>query len=90
MGDNRGVKPTVSMRKHSAAAHQQRASARADDLAPTITELQADGATSSYVNETHVLKVLGEDGSKIELEQPECTMRDPSRPAGAHRIVPVG
>jgi hypothetical protein len=39
---------------------------------------------------THVLKGLGEDGSKIELEQSECTMRDPSGAAAAHRIVPVG
>ena len=45
LGGNRGVKPTVNMRKQSAAA-RQRASARAADIAPTITELQADGATS--------------------------------------------
>jgi hypothetical protein len=39
---------------------------------------------------THVLKALGEDGSKIQLQQSECTMRDLSRAAAAHRIVPVG
>jgi hypothetical protein len=39
---------------------------------------------------THVLIVLGEDGSEIELDQSECTMRDLSRTAAAHRVVPVG
>jgi hypothetical protein len=38
---------------------------------------------------THALNVLGEDGLKIELEQSECTMCDPSGAAAAHRIVPV-
>jgi hypothetical protein len=37
---NRGVKPTVKMRTKSAAAHQQRASARAADITPPIAELQ--------------------------------------------------
>jgi DNA invertase Pin-like site-specific DNA recombinase len=46
LGGNRGVKPTVKMRIQSAAARQQRASARAADIAPPIAELQADGATS--------------------------------------------
>ena len=46
LGGNRGVKPTVKMRIQSAAARQQRASARAADIAPAIAELQADGATS--------------------------------------------
>jgi hypothetical protein len=35
----------VKMRIQSATARQQRASARAADIAPTIAELQADGAT---------------------------------------------
>ena len=39
---------------------------------------------------THVLIVLGEDGSKIELDQSEPAMRDPSGTAAAHRVVPVG
>jgi hypothetical protein len=43
---NRGVRPTVKMRTKSAAARQQRASARAADITPPIAELQADGATS--------------------------------------------
>ena len=46
LGGDRGVKPTVKMRIQSAAARQQRASARAADIAPPIAELQADGATS--------------------------------------------
>jgi hypothetical protein len=33
---------------------------------------------------------IPQDGSKIELEQSKCTMRDLSRAAAAHRIVPVG
>jgi hypothetical protein len=37
---SRGVKPTVKMRIQSAAARQQRASARAADLTPPIAELQ--------------------------------------------------
>jgi hypothetical protein len=38
----------------------------------------------------HVLEALGEDGSKIKLEQSESTMRDSARTAAAHRIVPIG
>jgi DNA invertase Pin-like site-specific DNA recombinase len=46
LGGDRGVKPTIKMRKQSAAARQQRASAKAAGIAPTIAELQATGATS--------------------------------------------
>jgi Recombinase len=41
-----GVMPTSKMRRRSAAARQQRAASRAADIAPTIVELQAGGATS--------------------------------------------
>jgi DNA invertase Pin-like site-specific DNA recombinase len=46
LGGNRGVKPTAKMRALSAAALQQRADARAADVAPAIKSLQAAGATS--------------------------------------------
>jgi DNA invertase Pin-like site-specific DNA recombinase len=46
LGGNRGVKPTAKMRALSRAAIQQRADARAADIAPTIKNLQAAGATS--------------------------------------------
>ena len=39
---------------------------------------------------THALKALGDDGSKIELDQSETTMSDLSGTAAAHWIVPVG
>ena len=45
LGGNRGVKPTAKMRAASTAALQKRAE-RAADIAPTIAELQADGATT--------------------------------------------
>jgi DNA invertase Pin-like site-specific DNA recombinase len=46
LGGYRGAKPTAKMRARSTAVVQQRADARAADIAPTIRELQADGATS--------------------------------------------
>jgi DNA invertase Pin-like site-specific DNA recombinase len=46
LGGNRGVKPTAKMRAASTAALQKRANERAADIAPTIAELQADGATT--------------------------------------------
>ena len=46
LGGNRGVKPTAKMRALSTKAIQQRADARAADIAPTIKNLQAAGATS--------------------------------------------
>jgi DNA invertase Pin-like site-specific DNA recombinase len=46
LGGNRGVKPTAKMRARSTAVIQQRADARAADLAPTVKALQAAGATS--------------------------------------------
>lgn len=46
LGGNRGVKPTAKMRALSKAALQQRATARAADIGPTIKALQAAGATS--------------------------------------------
>jgi DNA invertase Pin-like site-specific DNA recombinase len=46
LGGDRGVKPTVKMRKRSAAVRQQRAASRAADIAPTIEELRASGTTS--------------------------------------------
>jgi DNA invertase Pin-like site-specific DNA recombinase len=46
LGGNRGVKPTAKMRALSTAALQQRADARAADIAPTIKSLQEAGATS--------------------------------------------
>ena len=49
LGGNRGVKPTVKMRIQSAAARQQRASARAADITPPLAELQGG---RHYVIET--------------------------------------
>jgi DNA invertase Pin-like site-specific DNA recombinase len=46
LGGYRGAKPTAKMRALSTAVVQQRADARAADIAPTIRKLQADGATS--------------------------------------------
>jgi DNA invertase Pin-like site-specific DNA recombinase len=46
LGGNRGVMPTAKMQKASTAALQKRADARAADIAPTIRELQAAGATT--------------------------------------------
>jgi len=46
LGGNRGVKPTAKMRARSTAVIQQRADARAADIAPTIATMQAAGATS--------------------------------------------
>jgi DNA invertase Pin-like site-specific DNA recombinase len=46
LGGDRGIKPTVKMRRKSAQARQQRALGRAADIAPTIAELRAGGATS--------------------------------------------
>jgi DNA invertase Pin-like site-specific DNA recombinase len=46
LGGNRGAVPTARMRKRSAAARGELAAARAADLAPTIVDLQAAGATS--------------------------------------------
>ena len=37
-----------------------------------------------------VLQAPDADGSKIELDQSEPAMRDLSRSADAHRVVPVG
>jgi DNA invertase Pin-like site-specific DNA recombinase len=45
LGGFRGVVPTARMRKLSAEALQQRATAWAADLRPTIEELQASGVT---------------------------------------------
>jgi DNA invertase Pin-like site-specific DNA recombinase len=46
LGGNRGVKPTAKMRARSTAVLQQRASARAADIGPTIHALQAAGKRS--------------------------------------------
>ena len=46
LGGHRGVTPTAKHRKLAVAARQKHASDRAADLAPTIAELQASGATS--------------------------------------------
>jgi len=46
LGGYRGAMPTAKMRARSTAVVQQRADARAADIAPTIRKLQADGATS--------------------------------------------
>jgi DNA invertase Pin-like site-specific DNA recombinase len=46
LGGDRGIKPTVKMRRKSAQARQQRALGRAADIAPTIAELRSGGATS--------------------------------------------
>jgi len=46
LGGNHGTIPTARMRKRSAATRRERAAARAADLAPTIAELQAAGATT--------------------------------------------
>lgn len=46
LGGYRGAKPTAKMRARSTAVVQQRADARAADLASTIAALQANGATS--------------------------------------------
>jgi DNA invertase Pin-like site-specific DNA recombinase len=46
LGGYRGVKPTAKMRARSTAVLQQRADARASDIAPTIKALQLAGAKS--------------------------------------------
>lgn len=46
LGGNRGVAPTAKMRAKSTAALQQRADARAADIAPTVKALQGAGAVS--------------------------------------------
>jgi DNA invertase Pin-like site-specific DNA recombinase len=46
LGGYRGTTMTKAMRKAASEATTKRAKARAADLAPTITELQAAGATS--------------------------------------------
>lgn len=46
LGGNRGARPTAKTQAKGAAATRERAVARAADLAPTIAELQAAGATS--------------------------------------------
>jgi DNA invertase Pin-like site-specific DNA recombinase len=46
LGGYRGAKPTAKMRARSTAVLQQRADARAADIAPTVKALQAAGATS--------------------------------------------
>jgi len=46
LGGDRGVRPTLKTARKGAAATGARAAARAADLAPTIKELQAGGATS--------------------------------------------
>jgi hypothetical protein len=47
LGGYRGTTMTKAMRKAASEAITKRAKARAADLAPTITELQVDGAASS-------------------------------------------
>ncbi len=46
LGGDRGFRPTAKMRARAVAALEQRADARAADVAPAIRKLQADGATS--------------------------------------------
>jgi DNA invertase Pin-like site-specific DNA recombinase len=46
LGGDRGVKPSAKVRAKAVAAIEARASTRAADIAPTIAELQAAGATS--------------------------------------------
>jgi DNA invertase Pin-like site-specific DNA recombinase len=46
LGGYRGVAPTAKMVRRSTAVVQQRANARAADIAPTVKSLQAAGATS--------------------------------------------
>jgi DNA invertase Pin-like site-specific DNA recombinase len=46
LGGYRGAKPTARMRARSTAVVQQRADARASDVAPTIKAIQAAGHTS--------------------------------------------
>jgi len=46
LGGNRGVVPSAKTRAKAIAAIEARASTRAADIAPTIAELQAAGATS--------------------------------------------
>jgi DNA invertase Pin-like site-specific DNA recombinase len=46
LGGDRGVKPSAKVRAKALAAIEARASTRAADIAPTIAELQASGATS--------------------------------------------
>ncbi len=65
LGGNRGVKPTAKMRARSTAVLQERADARASDIAPTIKALQAAGATSlraiaAKLNEAGIPTARGE------------------------------
>jgi DNA invertase Pin-like site-specific DNA recombinase len=46
LGGDRGVIPTAAARARAKQAVQERAPARATDIAPTIAELQAAGVTS--------------------------------------------
>ena len=46
LGGDRGVVPSAKVRAKGQAAIRQRVSSRVADIAPTITELQASGATS--------------------------------------------
>jgi DNA invertase Pin-like site-specific DNA recombinase len=67
LGGNRGVTPTVKMRKLAIAARQERAASRATDLKPTIDDLRARGVTSltaiaAALNEVGIPTARG-DGS---------------------------
>jgi DNA invertase Pin-like site-specific DNA recombinase len=75
LGGNRGVKPTAKTRALSKAALQQRADARAADVAPTIRGLQATGATSlraiaAKLNEQGIPTARGEgEWSAVQVKR---------------------
>jgi len=65
LGGDRGVKPSAKVRAKAIAAISGRASTRAADIAPTIAELQAAGATSlrqiaAGLNARHIPTARGE------------------------------
>lgn len=65
LGGDRGVVPSAKVRAKGVAARQQRAEARATDIAPVIKELQAAGVTSlraiaAQLNERGIPTARGE------------------------------
>jgi DNA invertase Pin-like site-specific DNA recombinase len=75
LGGDRGVKPTAKVRAKAVAAIEARASTRAADIAPTIAELQAAGATSlraiaAGMNARRIPTARGEgDWSAVQVQR---------------------
>jgi len=82
LGGNRGVQLTEAIRKAGRAAQSSRAKARADDLAPLIAELEAQGITSlgaiaKALTERGVPTAKGKTWSAVQVSRVRSKLKLP-------------